>query len=301
VALDLRQMRYVVEVAKERSFSRAARNLHVAQQAVSRQVKLVEEELGVQLFERTNRGVELTAAGEAFVQEAQRALNAADRVAQQAQAAARGQVGTLRLAYTLATVYETLPALIAAAAAEQPELNVRTREIFAEDLERLLTHERVDVALAPHVGRRSGLDQHPVRQEAFVAAVALNHPLAAQPSISVAALAEQTIELWPESMAPGYHEAVVAACRDAGFEPILDGQAAGSTVWGNIAGGRGVGLVVGSLRHQLPRGITLIPLAAPTPTLAIDLVWPTARTTPAVTRLVAIADGLAHARGWLTA
>ena len=299
MALDLRQMRYVVEVAKERSFSRAATNLHVAQQAVSRQVKLVEEALGVQLFERTNRGVELTAAGEAFVQEAQRALNAADRVAQQAQAAARGQVGTLRLAYTLATVYETLPALIAAAAEEQPELNVRTREIFAEDLERLLTNERVDIALAPHVGRRSGLDQHPVRQEPFVAAVALNHPLAAQPSISVAALAEQTIELWPESMAPGYYEAVVAACRDAGFEPILDEQAAGSTVWGNIAGGRGVGLVVGSLRYQLPRGITLIPLAAPTPTLAIDLVWPTARTTPAVTRLVAIADGLAHARGWL--
>jgi hypothetical protein len=72
-------------------------------------------------------------------------------------------------------------------------------------------------------------------------------------------------------------------------------------VWGNIAGGRGVGLVVGSLRYQLPRGITLIPLAAPAPTLAIDLVWPATRTTPAVTRLVAIADGLADARGWLTA
>jgi DNA-binding transcriptional LysR family regulator len=298
MALDLRQMRYVVEVAKERNFSRAAANLHVAQQAVSRQVKLVEEALGVQLFERTHRGVELTAAGEAFVEEAQRALNAADRVASQTQAAARGQTGALRLAYTLSTVYETLPAVIAAAAAE-PELNVSTREIFAEDLERLLSNERVDVALAPHVGHRSGLEQHPVRREPLVAAVAANHPLAPQPSIPVAALAEQTIELWPEFMAPGYFAAVVAACRGAGFEPLLDEHAAGSMVWGNIAGGRGVGLVVGSLRYQLPRGIALVPLAAPTPTLAIDLVWPTARTTPAVTRLIAIADGFAHARGWL--
>jgi DNA-binding transcriptional LysR family regulator len=300
VTPDLRQMRYVVEVAKERGFSRAAVNLHVAQQAVSQQVKAVENALGVRLFERTNRGVELTAAGEAFVQEARRALNAADRVGQLAQAAARGDVGTLRLAYTLATVYETLPALIDALAADHPELRVRPREVFAEDIVRLLGDERVDVALAPHVGRRPGLDQHAVRVEPFVAAVADDHPLAAEREVRLAALAGQTIELWPQAMAPGYFDAVVAACRDAGFEPRLDEQAAGSTVWGNIARGRGVGLVVGSLRYQLPRGLALIELAAPAPALAIDLVWPTNRTTPAIRRLVEAADQVARERGWLT-
>jgi DNA-binding transcriptional LysR family regulator len=299
VTPDLRQMRYVVEVARERGFSRAAANLHVAQQAVSQQVKVVEEALGVQLFVRTNRGVDLTPAGEAFVQEARRALNAADRVGHRAQAAARGEVGTLRLAYTLATVYETLPTLIDALAAEHPELKVRPREVFAEDIERLLADERIDLALAPHVGRRTGLDQHPVRQEPFVAAVAENHPLAAQRHIPLAALADETIELWPQTMAPGYYDAVVAACRDAGFEPRLDEQAAGSTVWGNIARCRGVGLVVGSLRDQLPRGLTLVALAAPAPTLAIDLVWPIDRTTPAVRRLIVVADRLAQDRAWL--
>jgi DNA-binding transcriptional LysR family regulator len=300
VTPDLRQMRYVVEVAKERGFSRAAANLHVAQQAVSQQVKAVENALGVRLFERTNRGVDLTAAGEAFVQEARRALNAADRVGQLAQAAARGDVGTLRLAYTLATVYETLPALIDALAADHPELRVRPREVFAEDIVRLLGDERVDVALAPHVGPRPGLDQHVVRVEPFVAAVADDHPLAAERQVRLAALAGQTIELWPQAMAPGYYDAVVAACRDAGFEPRLDEQAAGSTVWGNIARGRGVGLVVGSLRYQLPRGLALIELAAPAPALAIDLVWPTNRTTPAIRRLVEAADRVARERRWLT-
>ena len=297
---DLRQMRYVVEVAKERGFSRAAVNLHVAQQAVSQQVKAVENALGVQLFERTNRGVDLTAAGEAFVQEARRALNAADRVGQLAQAAARGDVGTLRLAYTLATVYETLPALIDALAADHPELRVRPREVFAEDIVRLLGDERVDVALAPHVGRGPGLDQHPVRVEPFVAAVGDDHQLSGEREVRLAALAGQTIELWPQTMAPGYYNAVVAACRDAGFEPRLDEQAAGSTVWGNIARGRGVGLVVGSLRYQLPRGLALIALAAPAPALAFDLVWPTDRTTPAIRRLVEAADRVARDRGWLS-
>jgi DNA-binding transcriptional LysR family regulator len=299
VTPDLRQMRYVVEVAREGGISRAALNLHVAQQAVSQQIKAVETALGVQLFERTHRGVELTAAGEAFVQEARRALNAADRVGQRAQAAARGEVGTLRLAYTLATVYETLPALIDALAAEHSELRVTPREVFAEDIERLLTDERIDVALAPHVGHRSGLEQRPIRLEPFVAAVAENHPLAAEPHIPLAALADETIELWPHTMSPGYYDSVVAACRDAGFEPRLDEQAAGSTVWGHIARGRGVGLVVGSLRHQLPRGLTLLPLATPAPTLNIDLVWATDRQTPAIRRLIVVADRLAHDEGWL--
>lgn len=296
---DLRQMRYVVEVARERGFSRAAVKLHVAQQAVSQQVKAVEDALGVQLFERTSRGVEPTAAGEAFVQEARRALDAADRVARRAQAAARGELGTLRLGYTLATVYETLPALIDTLAAEHPDLEVTPREVFAEDIERLLAEERIDLALAPHVGHRVGLDQHPVRQEPLVAAVADDHPLAAERDIPLVALADETVELWPQAMAPGYHDAVLAACRDAGFEPRIDERAAGSTVWGHIARSRGVGLVVESIRHQLPGGITLVPLAGPAPTLAIDLVWPTDRTTPAVRRVVAVADRVARDRGWL--
>lgn len=301
MTVDLRQMRYVVEVARERSFSRAATNLHVAQQAVSQQIRTIEDALGVQLFTRTNRGVDLTPAGEVFVQEARRTLNAADRVGHRTQAAARGEVGTLRLAYTLTTVYETLPALVDALAAEHPELKVRPREVFAEDIERLLGDERVDVALAPHVAHRPGLDQRPVRVEPFVAAVAEDHPLTAEEQIPLAALGDEPVELWPQSMSPGYYDAVVAACRDAGFEPVLDEQAAGSTVWGNIARGRGVGLVVASLRHQLPRGLALIPLAAPAPTLAIDLAWPTERTTPAIRRLIDAADRLAQDRGWLDA
>jgi DNA-binding transcriptional LysR family regulator len=301
VTPDLRQMRYVVEVARERGFSRAAANLHVAQQAVSQQVRAVEDALGVQLFARTNRGVEPTAAGEAFVQEARRTLAAADRVAQRAQAAARGEAGTLRLAYTLATVYETLPALVDAMAAQHPGLRVTSREVFAEDIERLLGEEHVDVALAPHVGHRTGLDQHRLRDEPLVAAVADGHPLAGEHHVALAALADQTVELWPHAMAPGYYEAVIAACRHAGFEPRLDDQAAGSTVWSNIARSRGVGLVVESLHRQLPSGITLVPLEAPTPKLAIDLVWVTNRTTPAIQRLIAAADKLAHDRGWLAA
>src|SRR6516165_3853073 len=111
---DLRQMRYVVAVAREGNFTRAAEQLHVAQQALSQQVRAVEEMLGVQLFDRTARPVKLTPAGEVFVQEAKRALSVSKRVSERTSAAARGELGKIRLAYTFAIAYETLPILLGA-------------------------------------------------------------------------------------------------------------------------------------------------------------------------------------------
>ncbi len=291
-------MRYVTAVARERSFSRAAASLHIAQQALSQQVRAVEEMLGVVLFVRTNRGVEITPAGEVFVQEARRTLNAADRATRRAQAAARGETGSLRIAYTLATVYETLPVLIDAVAAAQPELKVVPGEAFGADVARLLGEERYDLALAPRTEQAAGLDHSAIRREAFALAVALDHPLAQRAQVSLAELSAETFEVWPRDMAPGYYDAVVAACRYAGFEPTIDQQAAGNTVWGNIARGRGVGVVVSSAARQLASGLTLVPLES-APTLTIDLAWPAERMSPALRRVLEIAERVSVEHAWL--
>ncbi len=292
-------MRYVVAVAKEQSFSRAAETLHVAQQAVSQQVRLVEESLGIQLFERTNRGVAITPTGEVFVQEARRTLNAADRVAPRAQAAARGEAGTLRIAYTLATVYETLPALLDALATEQPELKLRPREVFGIDVEELVQDERFDLALAPRMALGRGLDHRAIRREDFAVVVAEDHPLSGREQVTPAEFAGEALQVWPREMSPGYYDAVLAACRAAGFEPKVAEQAAGSTVWGDIARGNGFGLVVASLRLQLPAGLRLVGLAPPVPTLTIDLIWSAERRTPGVDRLLEAAERLAGDSSWL--
>jgi DNA-binding transcriptional LysR family regulator len=292
-------MRYVVAVAKEHSFSRAAESLHVAQQAVSQQVRQVEVSLGVQLFERTNRGVTITPGGEVFVQEARRTLNAAERVAPRAQAAARGEAGTLRIAYTLATVYETLPALLDVLAAEYPALKLRPQETFGIEVEELVESERFDLALAPRIALRPGLGHRAVRHEEFVVALAEDHRLAGRERVALPAFAGETLQVWPREMSPGYYDAVVGACRAAGFEPRVAEEAAGSTVWGDIARGNGVGLVVASLRLQLPAGVSLVPLEPPAPTLTIDLIWSAERRTPGIERLLETAGRLAKDRGWI--
>jgi DNA-binding transcriptional LysR family regulator len=299
VTPELKQMRYVVAVARERSFSRAAETLHVAQQAVSQQVRLVEQGLGIELFERTNRGVAITPAGEVFVQEARRTLNAADRVGPRAQAAARGEAGTLRIAYTLATVYETLPALLDALAAEQPELKLRPQEVFGVDVEDLVQSERFDLALAPRIALGPGLDHRAVRREDFAVAVAEDHPLSGREHVTLREFAGQVLQVWPREMSPGYYDAVLAACRGAGFEPKVAEQAAGSTVWGDIAHGDGFGLVVTSLGVQLPAGLRLVGLEPSVPTLIIDLIWSAEHRTPGIERLLEVAERLAAESDWL--
>src|SRR6516225_4240992 len=131
---DLRQMRYVVAVARERNFTRAAEGLHVAQQALSQQVRAVEQMLGVELFDRAARPVKLTAAGEVFVEEAKRALSVSERVHERTHAAARGELGRIRLAYTYSIAYETLPILLGAFAAAAPRVKVASREMFGADI-----------------------------------------------------------------------------------------------------------------------------------------------------------------------
>jgi DNA-binding transcriptional LysR family regulator len=101
-------------------------------------------------------------------------------------------------------------------------------------------------------------------------------------------------------MSPGYYDAILAACRAAGFEPALDEHAAGSTVWGFIAPGRRVGLVVSSLIEQLPRGVRLVGLSPPQPPpLAIAAVWRTAAQPPALRRFLQTAGQLSSEQGWL--
>jgi hypothetical protein len=103
-------------------------------------------------------------------------------------------------------------------------------------------------------------------------------------------------------MGPGYYDAVVAACRTAGFEPRRDSSAAGSIVWGNIAQARGVALIVKSLESQIPQGVRILPLRAPHPApLPIDVVWATDPVAPAVERFGELARDVADRHGWLQA
>jgi DNA-binding transcriptional LysR family regulator len=295
---ELRQLRTFAAVARQRSFTRAADELHIAQQAVSQQIKALEHSLGVTLLRRTPRRVELTAEGQVFLADCRRVLAAADRAARRVKAAARGEVGTLRLAYTLTTVWDTMPKLLARLSEDYPQVKVEAREVFGADIPELLLTERYDLALAPRTSYPRGFHSRTIRREPLRIALSKTDPLARRRRIELAALADRFFEIWPRDMAPGFHDAVVATCRTAGFEPELDEQAAGNTVWGNLARSRGVALINASLAEQLPPGITLVELAQPAATLTFDAVWHQGAL-PLIQRALEAATRLAKQAGWL--
>jgi len=297
---DLRQMRYFVKVAELGGFTAAAAELHVAQQAVSQQIKATEQMLGVSLLRRAPRAVTPTPAGEVFLREAKRVLNAAERLADRTRAAARGEIGPIRVAYTMTSAYATFPELHAALKAALPGLDVRAREVFGSDVPTLLLNGEFDLALAPRFPLPDGLESQPLREESLLVAVSEIHPLAEAADIELKDLQHELFELWPRDMAPGYYDAVVAACRNAGFEPRIDASAAGSIVWGNIARARGVALIVKSLESQVPHGVRILPLHTPHPApLPVDLVWGRDPVLPAVERFNELARDVANCHGWL--
>jgi DNA-binding transcriptional LysR family regulator len=296
---DLRQMRYVVAVAHERNFTRAAEQLHVAQQALSQQVRAVEEMLGVQLFDRAARPVKLTAAGEVFVHEARRALTASERVSERTSAAARGELGKIRLAYTFALASETLPALLQAFAEEASQVTVSTREMYGADIASNLREEKLDVALTPRLDLGEDLAREPIRREPFIVSLPERHPLASAAAINLAALRNEVFQGWPAVVSPGYHAAVVAACHAAGFEPKIDETSTGSTAWNNIAAGRGVALTVASAVPLLRSGIAHVRLSSPPAHILLDAVWRRDNDPPALRRFLETARRVRTERGWL--
>jgi DNA-binding transcriptional LysR family regulator len=296
--LELRHLRTFAAVAQRRSFTRAATDLHIAQQAASQQIKALERSLGVTLLRRSPRRVELTPEGAVFLADSRRVLAAADRAARRVKAAARGEVGTLRLTYTLTTVWDTIPTLLARLAADYPELKVEAREVFGADIPELLLSERCDLALAPMASYPRGFRTQTVRREPLRIALSDTDPLATRKGLELATIANRQFELWPREMAPGFYDAVVGTCRAAGFEPTLDEQAAGNTVWRNIARGRGVALINASLAEQLPRGIKLLELAQPHATLTYDAIWREDEP-PLIQRALEVAAQLAKENDWL--
>ena len=296
---DLRQLRSFVAVAERGSFTRAADDLYVAQQAVSQQVKALETALGVTLLWRTSRRVELTPAGKVFLADCRRVLAAADRAVRRVQEAARGEAGTLRIAYTLTAAWQTVPALLSRLGERYPQLKAQAREVFAVDIPRLLHAGVSDVGIGPATDYPEDLRQQLIRLEPWRLAVGDKHPLADRARLALRDISAEQVELWPREMTPGYYDAVMSACRAAGFEPRLDQHGAGSTVWGYIAQGRGIGLVVASLAEQLPSGVKLIAIAPPVPPpLGVTAVWQPDAMLATVERLLEIATELATEHGW---
>ena len=296
---ELRRLRYFVAVATERNFTRAAERLHVAQPALSRQVRLLERELGVELLRRTTHEVTLTDAGQFLLARAPGLLNATDDLWRAVKGFAAGERGSVVLGYGTSAGYETAPRLLEAVADEAPGLEIGTRVMATADILDAVGEGALDAGLVRCPPPRDGLEAHVVRHERQGILLRGDHPLAGGASVALAQLDDVTLLLHPREANPGHYDAVLALCRAAGVEPrVLERSAELDLAQTPVVDGRAVAVVGESSRTVIPAALTWLALSPPA-ALEVALVVRAHGRSPALERLLAAAHDAAARLGWL--
>ena len=219
--MELRHLRYFVAVAEELHFRRGAERLHVAQPAVSEQVRKLELELGVQLFERTHRSVSLTDSGVALLEEARRVL----RQAEVARQAARGAAERATMRLRIGSLPDVLPAAVPRAlrqiAASLPAVELDVQSAPALRLVEDVRAGRLDAAITCLPAPTNGLRALALGQLGAVVALPAMHSQALETSIAIARLAPERIVVLPQDANPAFHNAIVATCHAQGLAPTF--------------------------------------------------------------------------------
>jgi DNA-binding transcriptional LysR family regulator len=218
--MELRHLRYFVAVAEELHFRRAADRLHVAQPAVSEQVRKLEEELGVRLFERTPRRVLLTEPGAAMLEQARMVLRLADEAQHAARTASARAATRIRIGYTAAALPSSVAhALQRVASNRRVDTTLETGSIL--HLIEAVRDERLDAALIPLPAAVSGLRVTELGEEHAIAAVPIGNAHATATAIDLAQVAPERLLLLPRDANRAFHDSVVAALHRADLAPTL--------------------------------------------------------------------------------
>ncbi|MBR0655485.1 LysR family transcriptional regulator [Plastoroseomonas arctica] len=267
--MELRHLRYFVAVAEEGHITRAAERLGIQQPPLSHQIRALERELGVQLFRRLPRGVQLTEAGRGFIEDARAALARVEQGVQAAKRAARGEQGHLRLSVPpTAPFHPFVPQVILAFRAAYPMVSLTMEESLRKETLEQLRGGQMDVAfIRASIAAPEALVIYPLLEEPMVAALPSGHPLAGSgdsqdTALPLRALAGETFIAYARDQGPALYEAMAAACLRAGFGLQIGLEAPRiSTALSLVATGFGVTLVPASMRRMKLEGVTYRDLA----------------------------------------
>lgn len=293
--MDLRQLRYFVAVAEECHFGRAAQRLHMAQPPLSQAIRRLEEDLGVELLERTTRRVALTAAGERYLERARSILADVEAANHEATRVAAGEVGRVVLGVVGSVTYALLPSLARRLREEFPDIDFEfTGEMLTPELMTALRDGTVDIALLRTPADTRGLLARALRSEPLIAALPAAHPLAARDVIDLADLRDEPFVTYPSQHRSVLHDTVLTACQARGFSPRQVAQVAQtSTLLVFVAAGIGVTVLPASSRRLRLEGVDFRDITN-APTVELAAAWrpgAPASTQRVVDRITAIVTG----------
>ncbi len=296
--MELGQLRSFVVVAEELHFRRAADRLHLAQPSVSKQIRTLEAELGVKLFDRNRRGATLTAAGEALLPEARDLLARADQAAANTRATGTGQRGRLRLSLTRSLTGGIAGAIVDEYRARYPEvqieLGVGNTMLHVEQLHA----GDIDVGFVRPPLADPGLEELQLGREPMVCVLPKGHPLTKRRRVRPEDLRDEPLVWWPESHGPGaWREVRREVYGDPPWRPIARTEPEEERIVHAVAEGAGISFIMleRSRSLRIP-GAVFRRFAPPEPTMGIAIAWRRGDTLPTLARLRELAEELLSGR-----
>lgn len=289
--LDLGQVRCFVAAATELNFRRAAALLHMTQPPLSRQIQLLEHNLGVELFERVGRTVKLTTEGRVFLADAIRLLNLAEQAETTVRRASQGKTGRVRIGFTGAAGYELIPELLAVARQALPEIDVVLFELISVAQIEAFAASTIDLGFMRPVSSRQQLGMQLVEEEPLVVALPKGHPLGAHETIALQQLNDQPFIMHAPVQGKYFYDRIMAlfASHDVqvNIAQYIDQS---PTILSLVRAGLGVSILPASAQRFHYDNVEFRHLADGVAHAEMSMAWRTDQDNPAVTafRLLAL-------------
>jgi DNA-binding transcriptional LysR family regulator len=297
--MDLRQLRSFVSVAELEHFRHAADRLRIAQPVLSRHIKALEDELATPLFERLPRGVRLTDAGRALLEDARSILADVEAAADRARRVSRGETGTLRVTFTEVGSWQGIfPDTVRAFREAYPMVTLVLQALSSGAQQHGVQAGEIDVGFMYELGDAApDLERRTVQVDSVMLALPASHRLAPRKTVRLRDLVNEPFVWNIPRTNPRYDQALNAACHGQGFAPRIVQEVSNSaTVLSLIGVGIGVGFVPGMMRWRLQEGVILRPVADLAMPFRTDIAWRRDNQSPPLRRFVALALSLSKVR-----
>jgi DNA-binding transcriptional LysR family regulator len=288
--MELRHLRYFVAVGEEQHYGRAAERLHVAQPALSRQIQDLEEEIGVQLFDRLPRGVKISAAGASFLDDARRILREVNEATLRAGRVARGQLGTLRVGFTeFASWRGVVPDSFRQFRAWQPDAELQLYPSSSLEQMDALRSGRLDAGFVFYMPKSDpDLDQLLVATHHLVLATHKGHPLTRLRKLHLRDMRDTDFVWFPRRRIPAFYDRLMKECFRGGLKTphIVQEAVDQSTMLSLVSCRLGVAFVTDATRWRCPQGVVLLPVVDLKLPLTVSLVWRKDNASPLLAKFV---------------
>ncbi len=280
----IRQLWMFLAVAEELHFGRAARRLGMSQPPLTEQIKVLEQSLKLQLFERSRRGTKLSSAGTAILPAARRFADQIEQLEKIIREVATGHSGVLHVGAITSAMLDSVPSLLDQLKLYSPNLTVFVKEIDSVEAIPALENGELDLAFVRLEGDLgSGIETMPLNEERLAVALPKDHPLAILPRVRLRTLESEQLVMSSRQVSPVYFDMLVSICRTHGFAPrILHEVRSIASQVAYVSCGQGVALVPASMRKLAPENVVIRPLKERVMVVTSALAWNTKRHHPMV-------------------